>query len=326
MGAVAAGITAFYMFRLVFMTFFGTNRADRHTWEHVHESTHTMTIPLIILAVGAALVGYFGVPHILGGDNHFHAFLAPVFGGGHGEAAAGHGEAAAAHGSAAMEWGLMILSVLIAFSGIALSYFLYYRNPDIPERMAERWATLHRWVYNKYYVDEFYEYVFVDGCKGLMRMLARFDMGTIVSGYGDPKPIGNPDFWNGLIPLRQGVRGWGEDLVVQEQTPSLAEMKAAHDAHSHGDEIDPIQPSYWKRHGVVDGLVNSFGLGGALFAYISGWIDMKFVDGALNAVQLIVLDMGRHMRRIQTGRIQIYLYYAVGGVLVVILLARAVSP
>ncbi|HXX36206.1 MAG TPA: NADH-quinone oxidoreductase subunit L, partial [Thermodesulfobacteriota bacterium] len=80
--ALAAGMTAFYMFRALFMTFFGQSRVDEHVAHHVHESPKIMTIPLMVLAVLSIIGGYIGVPHILGGANHIHEFLAPVLGGG----------------------------------------------------------------------------------------------------------------------------------------------------------------------------------------------------------------------------------------------------
>jgi NADH-quinone oxidoreductase subunit L len=79
-GAVAAGMTAFYMFRLVFMTFFNECRAPEGAAEHLHESPKTMTVPLMILAFLAIFGGYLGVPHALGGSNRFHHFLDPVMG------------------------------------------------------------------------------------------------------------------------------------------------------------------------------------------------------------------------------------------------------
>src|SRR5438874_8213854 len=71
LGALVAGMTAFYMFRLLFMTFFGESRVDHHTAEHIHESPRSMTIPLIILAIGSLLAGYVGFPAWLGGSNAF---------------------------------------------------------------------------------------------------------------------------------------------------------------------------------------------------------------------------------------------------------------
>ena len=79
--AVAAGMTAFYMFRALFMTFFGESRVDPHVAHHIHESPRMMTVPLMILAILSIIGGYVGVPHVLGGANHIHEFLAPVVGG-----------------------------------------------------------------------------------------------------------------------------------------------------------------------------------------------------------------------------------------------------
>src|SRR5436853_653971 len=79
LGALVAGMTAFYMFRLLFMTFFGQSRVDHHTESHIHESPYAMTIPLIILAIGSVISGYIGFPAWLGGSNPFEHFLDPVF-------------------------------------------------------------------------------------------------------------------------------------------------------------------------------------------------------------------------------------------------------
>ncbi len=79
--AVAAGMTAFYMFRLLFGTFHGECRASEEVKHHIHESPKVMTIPLMILAALSVVGGYVGVPHILGGANRIEQFLEPVFGG-----------------------------------------------------------------------------------------------------------------------------------------------------------------------------------------------------------------------------------------------------
>jgi NADH-quinone oxidoreductase subunit L len=174
--AVAAGMTAFYMFRALFMTFWGDCRADEHVKHHIHESPKVMTVPLMILAILSIVGGYVGIPHVLGGANHFHEFLAPVVG----EAEPGKAHAAiqlitsawasggeAGGHSATLEILLMALSVIIALSGIGIAYFLYVKHPALPKRMAETWKGLYRWVFNKYYVDEAYEVLFVNSMKGL---------------------------------------------------------------------------------------------------------------------------------------------------------------
>jgi NADH-quinone oxidoreductase subunit L len=175
--AVASGMTAFYMFRALFMTFFGESRVDHHVAHHIHESPKIMTVPLIVLAVLSIIGGYIGVPHVLGGANRIHEFLAPVLGGG-AEPAKAHagfsilsqawasGGEAEGH-SAALELFLMGVSVVIALTGIGIAYLFYLKNPALPKLAAERWGRLYKLVYNKYYVDEIYEILFINSLKNL---------------------------------------------------------------------------------------------------------------------------------------------------------------
>jgi NADH-quinone oxidoreductase subunit L len=174
-----AGLTAFYMFRQVFMVFFGECRADHHTQEHLHESPPVMTVPLWILAAGSILVGYLGVPHVLAAPAHiphfFNDWLAPVFG--------GHGpieEHAPAGGETAMELLLMAVSVGTALAGAGLAYLMYYRGTIRPEVFSEAaGGAPYRAVLNKYYVDELYDLVFVRGTLLLSRAAAWFDLHVI---------------------------------------------------------------------------------------------------------------------------------------------------
>ncbi len=155
-GALAAGITAFYMFRLVFMTFFGESRMEPHVEKHVHESPYSMTVPLMILAVLSVAGGWIGIPAVLGGANHFEHWLAPVF-----HAGAAEGAAAPVHHPAALEYGLMAGSVAIALCGIGLAWYLYRVRIEKPKKIAEAVPGLYDVVYHKYYVDEIYEFLFV---------------------------------------------------------------------------------------------------------------------------------------------------------------------
>lgn len=175
--AIAAGMTAFYMFRALFMTFFGQSRVDEHVAHHIHESPKIMTVPLMVLAVLSIIGGYIGVPHVLGGANHIHEFLAPVLGGG-AEPAKAHagisilskawasGGEGAGH-QAALELLMMVVSVVIALIGIGIAYLFYVKNPALPKLLAERWKGLYKLVFNKYYVDELYEILFIKSLKGL---------------------------------------------------------------------------------------------------------------------------------------------------------------
>ncbi len=175
--AIAAGMTAFYMFRALFMTFFGESRVEEHAAHHLHESPKIMTVPLMVLAGLSIIGGYVGIPHVLGGANHIHEFLAPVLGGGAepGKAHAGislitqawaSGGEGGGH-SAALELLMMVISVVIALIGIGIAYLFYVKNPALPKRMAERWKGLYTLVFNKYYVDELYEILFIKSLKGL---------------------------------------------------------------------------------------------------------------------------------------------------------------
>ena len=189
--AIAAGMTAFYMFRLLFGTFHGECRASEEVKHHIHESPKVMTIPLMILAVLSVVGGYVGVPHILGGANRIEQFLEPVFGGaGEHAAYAGGGLNIITQAFASGEGGeagsaemtLMILSVVIAFIGIYIAYRLYIKNPEIPKRFVERFSGLHRVVYNKYFVDEIYGAVFVRGLFGLGTVLKNFFDEIVIDG------------------------------------------------------------------------------------------------------------------------------------------------
>ena len=200
LAVVTAGMTAFYMFRLIFMTFFGDYRgpswghqggeahADTdhaHAWHGPHESPGLMTAPLMILAVGACAAGFVGIPVALGGTNAIEHFLEPSFtaGAAHVEEA----EHAVAHLSRAAEIGLMALSVLIAAGGIALAYHLYVRRPERSEQLATKWAGAHRVLTNKYYVDELYDATAVRGTMAGARGLWTVDRNVVdgaVNGTG----------------------------------------------------------------------------------------------------------------------------------------------
>jgi NADH-quinone oxidoreductase subunit L len=175
---LVAGLTAFYMMRLVVLTFHGENRASHEVRHHIHESPLSMTLPLVVLAVLSVVGGWIGWPAFLGGANHFEHWLAPVFaGGGHEVAAAAtrggealaHGVAAAhdaaeAHGGGhvALERGLAAASLAWGLLGLTLGFIVYSRRTKVADAvrgLAGGWP--YRVLLNKYYVDEAYQGAFI---------------------------------------------------------------------------------------------------------------------------------------------------------------------
>ena len=177
-GFVTAGMTAFYMFRLVNMTFFGTSHVSHEAEHHLHESPSSMTVPLMILAFLSVVGGWIGWPESLGGGDWFAHFLDPVIAR-YPEAPAAVPEASG-HGT---EYLLMLASVAVAVLGIWLARRLYIEHPEVPERLAERWSGVHRLLYNKYYVDQIYDAMFVNRTKDLATALGAFDR-NVIDGLG----------------------------------------------------------------------------------------------------------------------------------------------
>jgi NADH-quinone oxidoreductase subunit L len=169
---ITAGLTAYYMFRLFFIAFGWEWLA--HDERHLHEAPPVQTVPVIVLAVGAAIAGYFPVS----------SFLSPVF---------GH----AAEVGAAAFWGLAALSVLVALIGFFIAYLLHARRPELALAWRTRIRPVHALVEHKYYVDELYDRVFVR--PGLA--LASFINGVIETRVIDGAVNGIADFW--LVEARE---------------------------------------------------------------------------------------------------------------------------
>jgi NADH-quinone oxidoreductase subunit L len=180
LGVATAGITAFYTARLVYVTFVGQSRMSPEKWESVHDTPKLMNWPVYTLAGLSVIGGVLGIPavfgHIFHIPNFLGDFLAPVFATAHANAAALHGEA---HGSAALEFGLMALSLLVVFGGMGLAYNMYRRGMAKAEATAVAWPNAHRWVWNKFYVDEFYHDYIVKKLKKAADFCGRFDLGVI---------------------------------------------------------------------------------------------------------------------------------------------------
>jgi len=272
----AAGITAFYMFRLIFMTFFGEPR-NQEMHDMAHESPRSMTVPLIILAVLS-----FPVVNTLWFNKDYvkpppqphlhapqHAYLSPdsktggqrialsLFGvseavaaeeeGGHGtHADDGH------HGHGPAHTIAMVLSIIVAGFGIFLSWLFYHKRTLSAESVATTCRPLYNLFWHKYYFDEFYDGVLVALTVWKARLFAKFD------------------------------------------------------------------------GSVVDGIVNGVGfVTRDLLAAFTGAFDNRVVDGIVNRVAQVTWAVGGRIRRIQTGAIQTYLFVVLAGIVLIILIFRA---
>jgi NADH-quinone oxidoreductase subunit L len=166
-GLGTAGLTAFYMFRIVSLTFFGRFRGTPEQAHHVHESPSSMTVPLIVLAILSVVAGFVGLPAVFGEHaDVIGPFLAPIF-----APIAGHPGAPEALPHAT-EWLLIAVSVAVAASGLTLAYQWYVKQEGRPaERLAAAMPGAYALVADKFRVDELYDVLFVRPFDRLSRFL-----------------------------------------------------------------------------------------------------------------------------------------------------------
>ena len=166
-GALTSLMTAFYMFRLVFLAFHGERRAtgadEAHAHHaHLHDAPPAMAIPLIVLAAGSVLAGYLNVPAALHGAALFEHFLEPSL-----HVPPIDGSEMAHAGDHMVELILMVVSSAIAVAGILLATVLYLKRPALPEILAARFPGVYKFLVNKGYVDEVYDVALVQPIKAL---------------------------------------------------------------------------------------------------------------------------------------------------------------
>src|ERR1035438_4672365 len=183
-GLTTAAMTAFYMWRLMNMTFYGKSHVAPDAAKHIHEAAFAMTGPLSILALGSIAAGWLGTPKLWNlpeAFRSFEAWLAPVF---ENPVLKAHKVINSAEGAlCGLEWMLMGVSVAVAIIGIYVARVLYVQKPEIPDRIEAACGPMHRILYNKWYVDEIYDFLFVDGlCKGGGLALGAFDRNVVDGG------------------------------------------------------------------------------------------------------------------------------------------------
>jgi NADH-quinone oxidoreductase subunit L len=168
----AAFLTAFYSWRVLFMTFHGKPRADQHVMEHVHESPWVMLVPLCVLAIGALVAGFL-LDHLFIGSNWQAFWGSSIF------------NAPQNHVLGNIEenpgWVEALPSVM-AVAGIAVAFVMYVVNPLLPVRLAQMFRPIYLFLLNKWYFDELYDAVVVNGGLRLARALWQTGDATVIDG------------------------------------------------------------------------------------------------------------------------------------------------
>src|ERR1044071_8559325 len=174
LGTIAAGLTAFYSTRLMFMTFYGKYRGDHHTWDHAHESPAVVLIPLYVLGAGAALSGFIAYDWFVGHD--WHHFW--------GNSIAVKATEEVLHHAHEMPLWVKLAPLLFALSGIALSYLYYFAMPWLPEATVRRFPGIYALFYNKWYFDEIYDATIVQPALRIGRFFWKKGDGATIDGLG----------------------------------------------------------------------------------------------------------------------------------------------
>ena len=174
LGVFAAFMTSFYSWRLMFMTFHGPFKGDKHALDHIHESPMVILVPLIVLAIGALFAGMAFEDMFVGATNE--AFWKNAL-----TILASHpAQANAVHVPEWVEFAPFIAAVV----GLGVAYYYYILHPELPPQMAERRGMLYLFLYNKWYFDEIYDFLFVNPAKKLARILWKEGDGKIIDGLG----------------------------------------------------------------------------------------------------------------------------------------------
>lgn len=174
MTVVAAMLTSFYSWRLVFLTFFGETRADHHTYDHAHESPRVMLVPLFVLAAGAVLAGmvFYGA---FVGEAEGEFWKGSVFYG---------PENHILHEMHEVPFWVKSSPFVAMLLGLAVAWQFYIRDPEAPRRLAAQHDALYQFLLNKWYFDELYDLIFVRPAKVIGRLFWKVGDGAIIDGLG----------------------------------------------------------------------------------------------------------------------------------------------
>ena len=196
---LAAGMTSFYSWRLIFMTFHGRYRGDMHDLDHAHDAPTVMLVPLMILGAGAILAGW---PLLSGVFGNFITEDQSEFW--HGAIAQLPGHNALTAREFAPEW-VKLAPTAMMLLGFLTAWYFYIENPELPSKLAARQGPLYLFLYNKWYFDELYDAIFVRPAKWLGRQLWKIGDGRIIDGLGpDGVAAGVLDWTKQAVRLQSG--------------------------------------------------------------------------------------------------------------------------
>ena len=206
-GVITAMFTAFYMFRLMFLAFYGKFRGTQKQQEHLHESPKSMTIPLIILAILSIAGGFIGVPEVLGGGHWLAQFLAPVF-----EVSQSKlGKLTMDHNTELM---LMAVSVASALAAAGYAYFRYVKGAHVPVADNIQRPAMTKLSYNKYYVDEIYHGLITRPLDKLSGFFYKVVDKSVIDGFVNGLGSGANEASKGFRLLQSGNVGFYIFMMV----------------------------------------------------------------------------------------------------------------
>ncbi|HXG37948.1 MAG TPA: NADH-quinone oxidoreductase subunit L [Bacteroidota bacterium] len=311
-GFLVAGLTAFYMFRLVILTFLGEHK-DHHRLESIHESPKVMTIPLIVFAVLSFFIFYSFNPFGAADGWFFGAVQRPESVVPASVAAAGVSQfEEAVHHSHTTA---MILSLLVAGMGILIAFATYSWKKINADAVAAKLAPVHKFLLNKWYFDELYEATVVRGTVAVANAYRWFD-NTIIDGI-----VNGTASWTRAVTLGT-KQNWEEGNMGAIVYLVVAGIVSLYAGWVTGTAIWPPEVTFWTA--LWYGLL-SLGVAGLTFFlfYVGvGGFDNRIVDGLVNLTAYVAGFFGLLTRKVQTGRVQTYLAWVLFGVMVFFLWFR----
>ena len=311
-GFLVAGLTAFYMFRLVILTFLGEHK-DNHRLDSVHESPKTMTIPLIVFAV-LSFFAFYSFNPIGAADGWFyHAVERPESVVPFTVAAAGTGIfEEALHHSHAMA---MILSLTVAGLGILIAFATYHWKKINADAIAGSLKPVHAFLLNKWYFDELYDATAVKGTVAIANFYRWFD-NTVIDGI-----VNGTARWT--LGLTKGTReAWEEGNVGAIFYLVVAAAVSVYAGWVTASGLLPPEVALGSKVGYGMLGLGVAGLTFFLFYVGVGGFDNKIVDGLVNFTAYLAGFFGLLARRVQTGKVQTYLAFVILGVMIFFLWFR----